>query len=142
MSTNAPSAEALQRLFLDPDAPLGHAWLLSARIPFSDDSLQNLVLASKIPSLAKARTTYGHFRTASQMHKETGTYWKPDPELASHLQQEPRRLNPLVKQDIIARLASLRKEAIGGVLLVTQHYAKDGTTSAPYRIFRTGTPVG
>jgi hypothetical protein len=87
MSTNAPSAEALQHLFLAPEAPFGDVWLLSACIPFSDDSLQDLVLASKIPSIAKARSTYGHFRTASQMPKETGMYWKPDQELASYLQQ-------------------------------------------------------
>jgi hypothetical protein len=66
------------------------------------------------------------------MHKETGTYWKPNQELASYLQQEPRRLNPLAKQDTFACLSSLRKEAIGGILLVAQHYAKGGTTLAPY----------
>jgi hypothetical protein len=132
MSSTEPSSDALQRLFLDPDAQLGQTWLHSARIPFSKDSLHSLVLASKTPSIAKARATYGHFRMASQMHKVSGTYWKRDQELASFLQQEPIRLNPSLMQDNFACLASLRKEAIGGLLLVTQQYSSDGAISEPY----------
>jgi hypothetical protein len=108
------------------------AWLQSARIAFTNDSLHSLVLASKIPSIAKARSTYGHFWTASQMHKVSGTYWKPDQELAAYLQQDPICLNPSPKQDSLARLASLRKDMVGGLLLVTQQFSADGVLSQPY----------
>jgi hypothetical protein len=132
LSSTKPSSDALQRLFLDPDAQLGQTWLRSACIPFLKDSLHSLVLASKTPSIAKARATYGHFRTASQMHKVSSTYWKPDQELTSFLQQEPIRLNPSIMQDNFACLTSLRKEAIGGLLLVTHQYSSDGAISEPY----------
>jgi hypothetical protein len=32
---------------------------------------------------------YGHFRTASQMNKVSGTYWKPDAGIKAYLQEEP-----------------------------------------------------
>jgi hypothetical protein len=119
MSSTKPPAEVLQHLFLATDALLGQTWLCSAHIPFLKDSLHSLVLASKTPSIAaKARATCGHFHTASQMHKVSGMYWKPDQELAASLQQEPICLNPQLMQDTFARLVSLRKEAVGSLLLV------------------------
>ncbi len=126
------TAEVLQRLYLASDAPLGRAWLQSARITFSVDALHSLVLGSKIPSTSKARSTYGHLRTASQMYKVPGTYWKPDQELAAFLQAEPLRLNPHPTQDALTQLAFLQKEAIGGILLVTQQRTHTGSFSEPY----------
>jgi hypothetical protein len=38
MLSTEPTAEVLTRLFLDPDAPLGQAWLQFASIPMSYDS--------------------------------------------------------------------------------------------------------
>jgi hypothetical protein len=76
--TTETSAEALSRLFLAPTAPLGQTWLTSTGNIVSNESLHCLVMASTIPSIAKARNMYGHFRTASQMNKVSGIYWKPD----------------------------------------------------------------
>jgi hypothetical protein len=126
------TAEVLQRLYLASDAPLGRAWLQSARITFSVDALHSLVLGSKIPSTSKARSTYGHLRTASQMYKVPGTYWKPDQELAAFLQAEPLRLNPEPTHDAMTRLDFLQKEAIGGILLVTRQHTHTGSFSDPY----------
>jgi hypothetical protein len=66
------------------------------------------------------------------MHKVPGTYWKPDSELAVLLWQETAGLNPTPHQDSLARLGSLRQELVGGILLVTRQYMKDGISSAPY----------
>jgi hypothetical protein len=50
------STEALQRLFLVPDVPLGQTWLTLAKQPVLTDTLHGLVLDSKIPSTVKARS--------------------------------------------------------------------------------------
>jgi hypothetical protein len=95
MSTvNKTPQEVLQRLFLATDAPLCQTWLTLAKQPISSDALHGLILDSKIPSVVKAQNMYGHFRTASQMNKVSGPYWKPEAELAAHLELETRRLNP------------------------------------------------
>ena len=132
MSSKEISAETLSRLFLAPDAPLGETWLQSASLPLSDDSLPALVLASNIPSMVKARSTYGHFRTASQMHKVSGRYWKPEPELFASLQQETLRLNPHPLPAPMDRLQTLYSDTVGGILLVTKQFFKDGTATLPY----------
>jgi hypothetical protein len=64
MSSVAPVPEVFQRLFLATDAPMGQTWLLSTRIPLTELALHHQALASKVPSMAKARHAYGHFRTA------------------------------------------------------------------------------
>jgi hypothetical protein len=94
MTSTEPSAKALQRLFLAPGAPLGQAWLETSKIPLSADSLHLLTLASQVPPATKARSVYGHGRTARQMHKVSGTYWSPGLELTDCIKQESKRLNP------------------------------------------------
>jgi hypothetical protein len=89
MTTKELPVEALARLFLDSDAPLGETWLKMACYTASVESLHALALDANIPSIVKARNTYGHFRTASQLNKVAGRYWKPEPELLVYLQQEP-----------------------------------------------------
>jgi hypothetical protein len=132
MSSTAPAPEVFNRLFLAADAPMGQTWLLSTRIPLSDEALHYRALASKVPSVAKARDAYGHFRTANQMNKVPGRYWQPNPDLTNLLEQTSKLLNPHSMPTTMGRLSSLRSDAIGGILLVTQQYAPDGTTSEPY----------
>jgi hypothetical protein len=132
MSSTAPAPADFSRLFLATDAPMGKTWLLSTRIPLTKAALHHLALESKIPSIAKARDAYGHFRTASQMNKVPGRYWQLDSDLKTSLAQSSLLLNPQPVPTPMARLSSLRSDAIGGILLVTQQYAPDGTTSVPY----------
>jgi hypothetical protein len=94
MSSTEPTTEVLECLFLAPDAPLGAAWLQSTIIPLSHDLLHHLVLTSKIPSIIQARSSYGYFRTASQMHKVSGLHCPSESGLNAALQQEPLCLNP------------------------------------------------
>jgi hypothetical protein len=94
----------------------------------SEVALHNLALDSKVPSISKARDAYGHFCMASsQMDKVPGQYWKPRPDLITSLQQDSQLLNPKPRPDPMARLISLCLEAVGGILLVTQQFALDGT---------------
>jgi hypothetical protein len=78
MSTNELPVEALAHLFLDFKEPLSETWQKSARYTVSAESLHALALDANIPSIVKARNTYGHFRMASQMNKVSGRYWKPE----------------------------------------------------------------
>jgi hypothetical protein len=132
MSSTAPSAEALQRLFLAPGAPLGQEWLQTSKIPLSADSLHLLILASQAPPAAKARSVYGHGCTARQMHKVSGTYWSPGLELADHIKQVSKCLNPVLMLAPLARMDTLRCTLVDGIILVTQQFAKDGTLTPPY----------
>jgi hypothetical protein len=132
MTATETSAAALQRLFLDPGAPLGQAWLQMSQIPLSPDSLHLLTLASQVPPAAKARSVYGHGRTGRQMHKVSGTYWAPGLEMVARIKQESTRLNPTPELDPLARLEMLRCDSVGGILLVTQQFATDGTSTPPY----------
>jgi hypothetical protein len=132
MTSTEPAAAALQRLYLAPGAPLGQAWLQTSKIPLSTDSLHLLAIASQVPPAAKARSVYGHGRTGRQMHKVSGMYWTPGQELVARIQQESKRLNPLLVLDPLARLEMLRRDSVGGILLVTQQFAKDGTSTPPY----------
>jgi hypothetical protein len=59
MSSVSPAHEVLKHLFLAEDALLGQTWFQTTCIPLSADSLHHLVLASKIPSVVKARDVYG-----------------------------------------------------------------------------------
>jgi hypothetical protein len=130
--TTETSAEALPRLFLAPKAPLGKTWLTSTGNIVSNESLHCLVMASTVPPIAKARNMYGHFRTASQMNKVSGIYWKPDAALKTYLQQEPLRLNPHPLQPKLERLQSLYSDTVGSILLVTKQFHPDGTASPAY----------
>jgi hypothetical protein len=69
---------------------------------------------------------------ASQMHKVSRTYWKPDQELAALLRQELIRLNLKPRQDTITQLISLCKEPVDGLIQVTQQYSNEGSSSEPY----------
>jgi hypothetical protein len=120
MSSKEIPAETLLQLFLAPDPPLGETWLQSPSLPLSDDSLHGLVLASNIPSMVKARSAYGHFRTASQMHKVSGRYWKPEPELFPSIQQETLRLSLHPLQVPMDHLQTLYSDTVGGIFLVTK----------------------
>jgi hypothetical protein len=111
---------------------MGQTRLLSTRIPLLDAALHHLALASKVPLITKARDAYGHFCTARQMNKVSGRYWQPDPDVMNLLKQTYQLLNPQSAPTPMVRLSSLRSDAIGGILLVTQQYAPDGTTSQPY----------
>ncbi len=110
MSSVVPAPD-FQRLFLATDAPMGQTWLRSARIQLSKVALHHLALASKVPSVSNARDAYGHFRTASQMNKVPGRYWKPGPDLVNSIQQASQLLNPQPVPTPMARLISLRSEA-------------------------------
>ncbi len=132
MSSVAPVPEAFKRLFLATDAPMGQTWLHSTRIPLTDLALHRQALAVKVPPPAKARNAYGHVRTASQMNKVPGRYWKPEPDLKASIQENSKLLNPQTMPSPMARLTSLSSEAVGGILLVTQQFLSDGTTTTPY----------
>jgi hypothetical protein len=122
MSSNEIPAEMFSRLF-------GQTWLQSASSPVSVDSLHGLVLASKTPSMVKARSTHGPFCTASQMHKVSGRYWKPEPELLTHIQQEYQ--HPL--QASIEHLQTLYSDTVGSIIPVTKQSFKDrSASSTPY----------
>ena len=72
MSSTEPTAAALERLFLAPDAPLSETWLQNTSLLM--DALHHWVLESKIPLAIQAQSLYGHFRTGSQMYKDPGMY--------------------------------------------------------------------
>ena len=120
MSSVAPFPEVFQRLILATDAPMGQTWLLSSLIPLTELVLHHQALALKVPMVAKARDSYGHFCTASQMNKVPGWYWKPEPDLSASIQQDSKLLNPQPVPNPMARLISLSSEVVGGILLVTQ----------------------
>jgi hypothetical protein len=120
MTSIEPSAEALQRLFLAPGAPLAQAWLQTSKIPLSADSSHLLTIALQVPPAAKARSVYGHGRTARQMHKVSGTYWSPGLELTDRTKQESKPLNHIPMLAPLARMDTLRCNSVGGILLVTQ----------------------
>jgi hypothetical protein len=132
MSSVAPVPEAFKRLFLATDAPMGQTWLHSTRIQLTDLALHRQALAGKVPPPAKARNAYGHVRTASQMNKVPGKYWQPEPDLKASIQENSKLLNPQTMPSPMARLTSLSSEAVGGILLVTQQFLSDGTTTTPY----------
>jgi hypothetical protein len=69
---------------------------------------------------------------ASQMNKVPGQFWKPKPDLMTYLTQAFQLLNPQPVPTPMAWLLSLCSKAVGGILLVTQLYAPDGTSSEPY----------
>jgi hypothetical protein len=130
MSSVAPVPEVCQLLFLATDAPMGQTWL--PHILLTELALHRQALAPKAPSVAKARDAYGHFRTASQMNKVPRRYWKPGPDLSSSIQQHYKLLNPQPVPTPVACLISWSSEAVGGILLVTQQFAPDGTKTEPY----------
>jgi hypothetical protein len=132
MAPNKTAAEAFQRLFLDPSGPLGKTWLSSANAIVTTNALHSQAVASNPPLIVLARSTYGHFRMASQMNKVPGPYWKPDPELVAYLEQEPIRLNPTPLQLPLERLQTLYSDTVGSILLVTKQFYPDGTASIPY----------
>jgi hypothetical protein len=132
MAPNETAAEAYQRLFIDPSGPLGKTWLSSVSTVLTTDALHRKAVSSNLPSIVQARSTYGHFRTASQMNKVPGPYWKPDPELVKYLEQEPLRLNPTPLQLPLERLQTLYSDTVGGILLVTKQFYPDGKASIPY----------
>jgi hypothetical protein len=72
MSSVAPVPELFQCFFLATDAPMGQTWLLSTHVLLTELALHRHALASKVPSIAKARDAYGHFCTASHMNKVPG----------------------------------------------------------------------
>jgi hypothetical protein len=94
MSSVSPAPKVLKCWFLAKDALLGQTWLQSTCIPLSSNLLHHLVLASNNPLIVKARDTYGHFRTASQMNKVPRKYWQPEAALSALIQQESLGLNP------------------------------------------------
>jgi hypothetical protein len=131
--SSVPSApEVLKSLLLAKDALLGQTWLQTTCIPLSADSLHHLVLASKIPLVVKARDAYGHSRTASQMNKVPSKYWQPEPALSTLIQQESLGLNPKLASNPLVPLNSLHLHDIGRLLVVTQQFAADGISMAPY----------
>jgi hypothetical protein len=131
MSSVAPVPEVFQRLFLATDAPMGQTWLLSTRIPLTELALHRQALASKVPSIAKARDAYGHFRTASQMNKVPGRYWKPEPDLERFHPTEFQTLEPSTGAhphgsfDLFER-GSSRWDSLGDTTIRTR-WNKDGT---------------
>jgi hypothetical protein len=66
------------------------------------------------------------------MNKVPGRYWLPEPDLSASIQQASLLLNPQPAPTPMARLNSLRSKAVGGILLVTQQFAADGTASSSY----------
>jgi hypothetical protein len=126
------SAEALQRLFLAPGAPLGQAWLQTSKIPLLVNSLHLLTLATQVAPAAKARSVYRHGRKARQMHKISGTHWSPGLELANCIKQESKRLNPIPMLAALAWMHTLRCNLAGGIILVIQQFAKDNTFTPLY----------
>jgi hypothetical protein len=66
------------------------------------------------------------------MNKAAGRYWKPEPELLAYLQQEPLRLNPQPRQIHLERLHNLYTDTVGGIILVTKQFSKDGSASDPF----------
>jgi hypothetical protein len=55
MSSNEPTAEVLQCLFLATDAPICQTWLNSVSTPVLLDALHCLILDLNIPLMVKAR---------------------------------------------------------------------------------------
>jgi hypothetical protein len=62
--------------------------------------------ALKTPLVARAHDVDGHFRSASQMNKVPGRYWKPKPDLGTSIQQHSKLLNPQPAPNPIACLIS------------------------------------
>jgi hypothetical protein len=56
----------------------------------------------------------------------------PGLELAAHIKQESKHLNLFPMLDPIAPLAMWHCDLVGGLLLVTQQFAKDSTFAPPY----------
>jgi hypothetical protein len=116
-------AAALGRLFKGTNAIFGTPWVNSVNSGWSEASLHRQVVATGTVKAAKTRDVYGHFRTATQMQRLEGTYWRKDPAPGLILEAQALNRDDTTVED---RTLSLRTEAIGAVLLVTQIPADNG----------------
>jgi hypothetical protein len=126
MVATAPSetpAAALGRLFKGTNAILGTPWVNSVNSGWSEASLHRQVVATGTVKAAKTRDVYGHYRTATQMQRVEGTYWRKDPAPGLILEALALNRDDTTVED---RMLSLRTAAIGAVLLVTQIPADNG----------------
>ncbi len=126
VATPPPSetpAAALGHLFKGTNAILGTPWVNSVNSGWSEASLHRQVVATGTVKAAKTRDVYGHFRTATQMSRSEGTYWRKD--LTPGLISQALALN---REDMTVedKMLNLRTAAIGAILLVTQIPADNG----------------
>jgi hypothetical protein len=128
-ATSESSAASLDRLFKGNAAPLGTAWVHSVNSGWSEASLHRQVVATGTVKAAKTRDVYGHFRTATQMQRKEGTYWRKDPTPGLILEAKALNRDDMTVED---RMTCLRTEAIGAVLLVTEIPAENGEPQAAF----------
>jgi hypothetical protein len=105
------AAVLLGQLFKGANAPMGISWVDSVNTGWSELSLHRLVVSNGTLRAAKTRDVYGHFRTATQMQRINGTYWRKGvgmPLTAAALALSKAGLPPP------DRLSQLRTAAVGG----------------------------
>jgi hypothetical protein len=66
------------------------------------------------------------------MHKVSGTYWAPGPELVAQNKQDFSRLSPHPLPDPLVQVNMLCCDLAGGLPLVAQQFTKDSTFTPPY----------
>jgi hypothetical protein len=129
MSNNHESSGAiLTHVFQGPDTRLGQEWLDSMGEGWMRTSLHQLIVTNGILSAAKLKEIYGHFSTKTQMRGIPGPYWPVERKaVVAAVVVNLSKLEQTKEQ----RLASLRKDDIGGILLVATVHTEEGTT-APF----------
>jgi hypothetical protein len=119
------SAAILARVFQDPEAKMGEEWLDSVGEGWTGTSLHRLVVTNGTLSAAKSKEIYGHFSTKTQMRGIPGPYTPGDKKAV--VAAAAVKLNQM-ESTKEQRLAALRTEAIGGILLVTTVMTDTGAT--------------
>jgi hypothetical protein len=113
-------------------APLGSTWLGSANVPFSPAALHHLVVSTGLLEASQARSAYGHWKTKTSCKSDpTLQYWKTPLDLPTYLSDQTNKLNPSELVSTESRLATLRADPVGCILLVVQLVTAAPTTTPP-----------
>jgi hypothetical protein len=101
--------------------PLGSNWLGTANVLFSPAALHHLVVSTGLLEASQAPSAYGHWRTKTSCKSDpTLQYWKSTRDLPTYLNDGTTALNPSKLVSTKSRLATLRADPVGCILLVVQ----------------------
>jgi hypothetical protein len=107
----------------------GTDWVDLVDVGLSDTCLHCLVVSNGTLSAVKTRGMYRHFCTKTQMKHMSGCYWKEAPIPA--LKKDTIDLNdPTLSPS--SRLHLLWTGSVGGLLIVTQLFNKNGETTGAF----------
>jgi hypothetical protein len=120
-----------ERLF-GTAGPLGSNWLGTANVPFSPTALHQLVVSIGLLEASQAWSENGHRRTKTLGKSDpTLKYWKSPRNLPTYLDERIKALNPTKLAPLESRLATLRAEPVGCILVVVQCLPATPTTHYP-----------